>query len=118
MLVEVLQSLEVLSRNFESHLGNWINLKNDPEFWRDVDHNSPIRTMYAEGKGYAEYLKNSLKTEYVNKSMLVDVYIDGVRKTMPEKLEYDTIGRAAQKDIELNYQGNYTVSYMMDLYWE
>ena len=117
-VVEILQNLQVLCNQFSGHHNDWVHLKSQSEFVFDVNHSSPIRDMYAEGGGCALYLKESLDTSHVNKSMLIDEYVSNVRKSIPPEQDYNSIGRAAQQDFEENYPENYTVRYMLRLYWE
>jgi len=117
-VVEILQNLQVLCNQFSGHHNDWVHLKSQSEFVFDVNHSSPIRDMYAEGGGCALYLKGSLDTSHVNKSMLIDEYVSNVRKSIPPEQDYNSIGQAAQQDLEENYQENYTVRCMLRLYWE
>ncbi|WP_386082407.1 hypothetical protein ACFIOZ_03990 [Vreelandella sp. F11] len=116
-VVEILQNLQVLCNQFSEYHNDWVRLKNQNEFVFDVSHNSPIRDMYAEGGGCAYYLKGSLDTSYVNKSMLIDEYVSNVRKSIPPEQDYNSIGQAAQQDFEASYPENHTVRYMLRLYW-
>lgn len=118
-VAEILQNLNVLSKQFSSFDDNWVHLKTDHEFALDVKHDSPIRRMYEEGRTYTSSLKGRLETKYVNQSMLLDEYVKYVRGAIPSsKPSYDAIGQAAQADYEKNYPTNYTVKYMLDQYWD
>lgn len=117
-VVEILQNLQILCNQFISHHNNWVELKNQREFVFDVSHSSPIRNMYAEGGDCAFYLKGSLDTSYVNKSMLIDEYVANVKSAIPPEQYYNSIGQAAQQDFETNYPTNYTVQYMLRQYWD
>lgn len=116
--VEILRNLQVLCEQFISYDDNWRRLKCQKEFAFGVNHNSPIRDMYAEGSGCAFYLKNSLNTFLVNKNMLVDEYVEGVKKAIPPRQDYEAIGQAAQLDFNANYSTNYTIQCMLNQYWE
>ncbi len=115
---EILQNLHTLCNQFISHDDNWVCLKNQGEFAFDVDHNSPIRKLYEEGRSCASYLKGRLDTSYVNKSMLIDEYVTSVKAAIPPEQYYKAIGQAAQQDFEANYRTNYTVQYMLRQYWD
>ncbi|HBP5136748.1 hypothetical protein I5F46_00765 [Pseudomonas aeruginosa] len=115
---EILRNLQTLRNQFTSHDDNWVNLKNQSEFAFDVDHNSPIRKLYEEGRSCTSYLKGRLDTSYVNKSMLIDEYVDNVKAAIPSEQYYKDIGQAAQQDFEENYRTNYTVQYMLKQYWD
>lgn len=117
-LEEILRNLQILCNQFISHDNNWVNLKNQSEFAFDVDHNSPIRKLYEEGRSCTSYLKGSLDTSYVNKSMLIDEYVANVKAAIPLEHDYKAIGQAAQQDYEANYRTNYTVQYMIRQYWD
>ncbi|MFQ0830574.1 hypothetical protein AAH211_18945 [Serratia fonticola] len=116
-VTDILQNLQVLCTQFVSYDDNWVHLKNQHEFVYGVKHNSPIREMLAEGRSCTYYLKGSLDTRYVNKSMLVDEYVYAIKMAIPKRQNYEEIGRLAQQDFEANYPSNYTVKYMLDQYW-
>lgn len=115
---EILRNLQILCNQFISHDDNWVYLKNQSEFVFDVDHSSPIRKLYEEGRGCTYYLKGSLDTSYVNKSVLIDEYVANVKAAIPPEHDYNAIGQAAQQDYEKNYRTNYTVQYMLRQYWD
>lgn len=115
---EILQNLQILCNQFISHHNNWVHLKNQHEFVFDVSHSSPIRDMYAEGGGCAFYLKGSLDTSYVKKSVLIDEYVENVKSAIPPEQHYNSIGQAAQQDFETSYPTNYTVQDMLRQYWD
>lgn len=64
---DILRNLEILRTRFVEHDKNWERLKSQKEFYIDIDHNSPVRSMFAEGKGTASYLIGSLNTTWVNR---------------------------------------------------
>jgi hypothetical protein len=115
---EILRNLESLRTRFIEHNNNWIRLKTQDEFYWGIDHNSPIRSMYAEGNGTASYLVGSLNTKWVNRGVLLDEYVAEVRKSISPESIYLNIGHAAEKDIRERYPNNYTVSYMIREYWD
>lgn len=119
MAVEnILKSMEVLRKKFESHLAEWRRFKNNQEFYHDVRHASPIQKLYGEGSSCANYLVGALETRYVGESMLLDEYTKSVHLAIPPKDIYDSVYANAQADFELNYSNNYTVQYMLRQYTE
>lgn len=115
---EVLNNLKVLQKQFASYDRQWVDYKNNREFAWDVSHNSPIRRIYEEGRSLSVYLSSSLEVKYVNDSMLLTEYVKSVRAAIPPSVDYISVGQLAQEDYKENYSNNYTIKYMLDLYWE
>jgi len=119
MAVEsIFKAMEVLRVKFKSHYEQWIHLKSESEFYFDVSHFSPIRTLYAEGVDCVRNLGSALETRYVGESMLLDEYIDRLHDAIPKKNLYNSIEVEARADFESNYKNNYTVQYMLRQYVE
>ncbi|MFU6873421.1 hypothetical protein ACM769_00385 [Pseudomonas aeruginosa] len=118
MQQDILNHLQVMKSKFSSYDQDWVRYKNEPEFHSDVAHGSPIRELYFEGRSLSTYLSGRLETRYVNASMLLNEYIEQVRKAIPNDSDYLKIGADARADYEANYPGNYTVRYMIELYEE
>ncbi|UVM55428.1 hypothetical protein LOY37_24355 [Pseudomonas sp. B21-012] len=118
MQQDILNHLQVMKSKFSSYDQEWVRYKNEPEFYSDVAHGSPIRELYSEGRSLSTYLSGRLETQYVNASMLLNEYIEQVRKAIPNDSDYLKIGADARADYEANYPGNYTVRYMIELYEE
>ncbi|WP_152618611.1 hypothetical protein [Pseudomonas brassicacearum] len=115
---EILKAMEVLRKKFKSHYDQWIRLKQDQEFQFDLDHNSPIRELYADGVMYVRGLLGALDTQYVGSSMLMDEYVESVSGEVPDKELYDACYLKAKGDFESNYKNNYTAQYMLAQYIE
>jgi hypothetical protein len=114
---EILQDLEIYRDKFAYSYENWVILKNSNEFAYGINHQSPIREMFAEGSGTAWYLKIHLDTSKVNKGLTISNYIRAVKSAIPPRAHYLDKGQQAQRGVEDTYPENHTVRFMLRQYW-
>ncbi|MDY7806703.1 hypothetical protein U0E23_30155 [Burkholderia stagnalis] len=117
-LEEILQDLEIYRTAFSNHYEDWVTLKQKSEFVYGINHQSPIREMFAEGSGTALYLKNHLDTSKINKFLTISNYIRAVKRAIPPMAHYVDKGQQAQRDFEDTYPENHTVQSMLRQYWD
>lgn len=110
----ILNQIAVLKIAFDRYSREWIYLKQHVDFL-SLPHSSHIRDLYAEGRGEAEAIRDSLNLDAIGKTILLNDFVFYVKLALTDLDRYDRICNAARDEFLKLWQSNSVVRTMLEI---